>query len=71
MCKFTKGRSEEWLKRNAAQIAAQLPENKGEALAVLTLAREIIVNLGSQWEGCDNGGQSCPVSLRLVASDPE
>lgn len=31
------------MKRLAAQILAQLPENQEEALAVLTLARELVL----------------------------
>jgi hypothetical protein len=35
--------NERWLKRIAIQIAAQLPENEGEALLTLDYARELVV----------------------------
>lgn len=38
------------LKRMAAQIASQLPENDREALIVLNYVREIVCNLGNAWE---------------------
>lgn len=34
--------SEVWLRRQAVQIAAQLPENPDEAVAVLELARKLV-----------------------------
>lgn len=36
----------EFLKRQAAHIAAQLPNGRRDALVVLDYAREIILNLG-------------------------
>ena len=38
------------MKRMAAQIASQLPEDDREALIVLNYVREIICNLGRSWE---------------------
>jgi hypothetical protein len=36
------GHRQSWLRRQAIQIAAQLPESPEEALVVLGLAREIV-----------------------------
>lgn len=47
----------EFLKRQAAHIAAQLPNNRKDALVVLDYAREILLNLGK-----DNAD-----SIRLVS----
>lgn len=38
------------MRRMACQIAAQLPDNQGEALAVLEYVREIVLNLGGGWD---------------------
>lgn len=40
----------EFIKRQACHIAAQLPNNKQEALRVLNYAREILCNLGAGTE---------------------
>lgn len=37
------------MKRMACQIAAQLPDDQREALAVLDYVREIVENLGGGW----------------------
>lgn len=76
MCRFTRAHSSEWVKRQAALIASQLPEDRAEALAVLCLAREIVVNLGCVWptETCDALPADAPpgeiTMIRLVSSDP-
>lgn len=38
-----------FLKRTACQIAAQLPDDRAEALQVLGYVREIVMNLGGGW----------------------
>jgi len=43
-------RKDEYLKRTACTIAAQLPEERRDALSVLNYAREILLNLGKSWE---------------------
>lgn len=48
------------LKRQAVQIATQLPENKEEALKVLDYARELV-----QWEA-ENISQCGQELLRLI-----
>ena len=64
------------VKRLAAQIASQLPEDTQEALRVLNMAREIIVCLGRSWDVAPEwpsrlGGQAptCPAGLRVVARE--
>ena len=47
----------EFLKRQAAHVAAQLPNNQRDALVILDYAREIILNLGKE----------TPESIRLVS----
>ena len=56
------------MKRMAAQIAGQLPEDRTEALTVLNYAREIICNLGVGWEVPSPMAAVVPiVPLRLVS----
>lgn len=55
-------RGNTWNKRLAAQVASQLPEDEAHALAVLDLARSIIVNLGMEWP------TSTPEPVRLAFS---
>lgn len=38
-----------YAKRMACQIAAQLPDDEGEALVILELVRELVANLGGGW----------------------
>ena len=38
-------RSEAWHKRHALQLAAQLPDNKADAIAILTALMELIENI--------------------------
>ena len=45
--------AEGYLKRIACQIAAQLPDGEKEAMEVLELAREIVINLGTAWAPSD------------------
>ena len=52
--------SEGFLRRLACQIAAQLPQDQAEALRALRLARQIVFNLGEEWEAA---GSSEPVQL--------
>lgn len=56
--------TEAWVKRMAAQIASQLPEDQEEALVVLELAKEIVQCLGTaSWPR-----QQSPVApIRLVS----
>lgn len=57
----------EALKRSACAIAAQLPEDKRDALCVLNYAREIVANLGKSWE--IQSALPEAKSVRLVYSD--
>lgn len=45
----TDSRRDEGSKRAAAHIASLLPDDKAEALRILDLAHDIIVNLGTTW----------------------
>lgn len=54
-------------RRMACQIAAQLPDDRAEALRVLAYVRDIVENLGGGW------GAETPVSdarLYLVRTSP-
>lgn len=57
------------LKRMAAQIASQLPENDREALIVLNYVREIICNLGAAWE-VPSAMTAAREPLKLVSAAP-
>lgn len=46
--------TDRWQQRMAAQIASQLPEDPREALAVLSMAREVVIYL-------DGGGRTIPL----------
>ena len=41
---MSKGEEEGWHRRQALMIASQLPENRGDALAVLRLATELVTD---------------------------
>jgi hypothetical protein len=51
--------NEGYLRRLACQIAAQLPDDKQEALRALRLVRQIVFNLGETWDS----GPTEPVAL--------
>lgn len=61
----------EFLKRSACQIAAQLPEDRREALLVINYAREIVCNLGAAWEvpSAMPDARDGPSVLKLVSRD--
>lgn len=81
MCKFVRSHANEWLKRQAAQVASQLPEDRIEALAVLAMAHQIIVGLGRTWSERPPTGAAVPPcqvvpdgphpKIKLVSSDPD
>jgi len=58
--------SSEYIKRMAAQIVSQLPEDSQDAMSVLDYAREILVNLGKSWEEQEKT-QSRDKPIRLVS----
>lgn len=51
-------------KRLACQIAAQMPDSVDEALEVLRLVREVVLNLDGGW------GELRPTPTRLYAINP-
>ncbi len=78
MGEFMKGHSGEWLKRQAAQIASQLPESRADALTVLTMARAIITKLDlpavdeeGHAAGCGLGKDPVRPLVRLVSAETE
>jgi hypothetical protein len=62
-----KNKNMEWLKRTACTIASQLPDERRDALTVLNYAREIILNLGKNWEA-PSAIPGIAEPLRLVSS---
>lgn len=63
--------SAEYVKRLAAQLVSQLPEDRRDALCALNYAREILLNLGKGWEipsAMPSGPKRGP-SIRLVAGE--
>lgn len=56
--------TDEFLKRAACSIVAQLPDDAEDAIAVLNYAREILLNLGSEGWGTANAVRSM---VRLVS----
>lgn len=58
-----------YYKRTACQIAAQLPDDQTEALAVLSLVREIVMNLGVGWHG--GGAREATQLFAVTPTSPE
>lgn len=63
-----KSSNTEYVKRVAAQIVSQLPEDRRDALCALNYAREILVNLGKSWE-VPSALAEASGSIRLVSAD--
>lgn len=63
-----KSSNTEYIKRVAAQIVSQLPEDRRDALCALNYAREILVNLGKSWE-VPSALAEASGSIRLVSAD--
>lgn len=63
---FTSGEamSSGHIKRLACQIAAQMPDDEDEALEVLRLVREVVMNLDGGW------GEVRSTPTRLYAINP-
>lgn len=60
----------EWLKRMAAQIASQLPEDQVEALQVLRWAGDIVTCLGSRHWIDGARKERCGTVVRLFCEAP-
>lgn len=58
---------DEFLKRSACQIAAQLPESREDALKVLSYVNEILVNLGGGWGAIQPSAVKDQVAVQVIA----
>lgn len=65
---------EPWLRRHAVQIAAQLPEDRDEALAVLQYCRDLVVTFLTPATGSypqdDSADHARVIRLRASGTSP-
>lgn len=63
--------SSEYVKRLAAQIVSQLPEDSQDAMSALDYAREILLNLGKSWEVHDKAPCGAKIIRLASLASPE